>query len=511
MSNIKRILPLLLLLSLFFSNCSSQESKTQQEISDKKINRSAVFAGQFYSSEKEELNQMLSKLFAEAVGSQTDDVLAIISPHAGYVYSGKVAASAFNQIDEQKEYENIFILASSHRAYYDGASIYSIGNYETPLGEVKVNMTLAKKLCKENSIFSYVPQAHFDEHSLEVQLPFLQYKLKTDFQIVPIVIGTQSKKECKKIAEILTPYFNDKNLFIISTDFSHYPDYENANKLDKQTAESIIANSPDEFLKVVEDKNNSEIDNLVTRACGWTSTLSLLYITKEMKDVEYSIVQYANSGDAAIGDKMRVVGYNAIAVSQPIRNSDTGFQLSDQDKIDLLEIARSTIESYIRTNEIPQFPPSEYSKQLLVKCGAFVTLNQNHQLRGCIGRFTATEPLYKVVQQMAIASATQDTRFIPVSEKEIDDLDIEISVLTPMQRINSIDEIELGRHGIYIKKGFQSGTFLPQVATETGWDLEEFLGHCSRDKAGIGWYGWKEAEVYIYEALVFSESEIMDE
>jgi AmmeMemoRadiSam system protein A len=140
--------------------------------------------------------------------------------------------------------------------------------------------------------------------------------------------------------------------------------------------------------------------------------------------------------------------------------------------------------------------------------GAFVTLKEEGALRGCVGRFIVEEPLWKVVQQMAIASSTQDNRFPPVDPKEIGKISIEISVLSPMRRIKSPDEIELGKHGIYITKGYYSGTFLPQVATETGWSKEDFIGHCSRDKAGLGWDGWKNADLYIYEAAVFSEEEI---
>jgi AmmeMemoRadiSam system protein A len=137
-----------------------------------------------------------------------------------------------------------------------------------------------------------------------------------------------------------------------------------------------------------------------------------------------------------------------------------------------------------------------------------VTLRKDGQLRGCIGRFEATEALYLIVRDMAISASTQDYRFPAVTPEEIDDLEIEISVLTPMRKISSIDEIQLGQHGIYIKKGYSSGTFLPQVATETGWTKEEFLGHCARDKAHIGWDGWKDAEIFVYEAYVFSESEL---
>jgi AmmeMemoRadiSam system protein A len=173
----------------------------------------------------------------------------------------------------------------------------------------------------------------------------------------------------------------------------------------------------------------------------------------------------------------------------------------------LLQLARETISEYILKETIPQIDPATISATLKTPCGAFVTLNKNRNLRGCIGRFDATLPLWKVVQNMAISAATQDYRFSKVQPGEINQLKIEISVLTPLKRIKSADEFILGKQGIYIKKGSSSGTFLPQVATQTGWSKEEFLGHCAQDKAGIGWEGWKAAELYTYEALVFGEEE----
>ena len=179
------------------------------------------------------------------------------------------------------------------------------------------------------------------------------------------------------------------------------------------------------------------------------------------------------------------------------------FSLTYEEKTRLLQLARNSIEYKLKNKE---FVPSEnYSENLKTSCGAFVTLHKKGSLRGCIGRFITDEPLYVVVQQMALAAAFEDTRFSPVKPGEMDDIDIEISVLTPLKRINSIDEFEYGKQGIYIKKGYRSGTFLPQVADETRWSKEEFLGHCAQDKAGIGWDGWKDAELYTYEALVFGE------
>jgi AmmeMemoRadiSam system protein A len=157
---------------------------------------------------------------------------------------------------------------------------------------------------------------------------------------------------------------------------------------------------------------------------------------------------------------------------------------------------------------VPVYESIGYDTNLDQLAGAFVTLREAGNLRGCIGRFISDIPLYKLICEMAIAAATQDSRFDPVSLREIRRLDIEISVLTPLKRITSPAEIIPGKHGIYIRKGHSSGTYLPQVATETGWTVEEFLGHCARDKAGLGWNGWKDAEVFVYEACVFSEQEL---
>ncbi len=234
--------------------------------------------------------------------------------------------------------------------------------------------------------------------------------------------------------------------------------------------------------------------------------LTILNITQDLPGIKIIPVEYKNSGDVSIGDKSQVVGYWAMAITQN-SGSENGFNLSDEDKKTLLRIARHTIDKYINQGIVPEIDASEFSETLKTPAGAFVTLHENGDLRGCIGTFTPTKPLYLVVQEMAISASTKDYRFSKVTSSEIKKIDIEISVLTPMVKINSISEIKLGKHGIYIKKGMNGGTFLPQVATETGWSLDEFLGHCSRDKAGIGWDGWKDADIFIYEALVFEEGE----
>ncbi|NLA24272.1 MAG: AmmeMemoRadiSam system radical SAM enzyme [Bacteroidales bacterium] len=417
------------------------------------------------------------------------------------MFSGQIAADAINQFDADKKYKRVFVITSSHQMHLGGASIYNIGNYETPLGEIPVDMDLGTKLIAENKVFGFVAQAHSSEHSLEVQLPFLQYHLKHDFLLVPIIVATQSIEDVKAIAKALKPYFNDENIFVFSSDFSHYPKYSDALVVDKETADAICTGNPNEFLKTINEHKNAGIKDLATDICGWTSVLTLMYLTED-EDYKYSQISYANSGDSPHGDKSGVVGYHAIAVSK----DDSGFSLSNEDKKELLNIARSTLSQKLEKNKDYKPNSENYSKELKSECGVFVTLNKNNDLRGCIGRFNPDIPLYQLVGEMALASAFNDTRFQPLRKEELNDIEIEISVLTPMVKIKDIDEIELGKHGIYIKSGYRSGTFLPQVATQTGWTKEEFLGHCSRDKAGIGWEGWKNAEVYIYEAIVFDES-----
>jgi AmmeMemoRadiSam system protein B/AmmeMemoRadiSam system protein A len=485
--------------------CNSQISDNQAPL----VDRPTYAAERFYPSNPSALKARLALLFKEAKPGEAGNVVAIISPHAGYDYSGVVAASAFNQVDPEKRYDNIFIIASSHQVAFEGASIYNRGDYLTPLGKVKVNRELANALIQANVGFSYHPGADVNEHSLEVQLPFLQYRLKNEFHIVPIVLGTQTPTTCKKLAAALQPYLNEKNLFVISTDFSHYPTDTEAKKLDKESCDAIVANSSSQLLKNLRQHETEPIENLVTSMCGWTSVLTLLEMTGSGNDFTYRAIDYKNSGDAKAGNKSQVVGYWAIAVSQaePVP-LPSAFSLSHSEKAELLKIARNTMSLYVQSKRTPEINPKQLSKNLTTQLGAFVTIKEKGELRGCIGRFIADQPLYQVIQNMAIAAATQDPRFDPVTSSEVEKVEIEISVLSPLQRIKSIDEIILGKHGIYLKSGMANGTFLPQVATETGWTKEEFLGHCSRDKAGLGWDGWKRAEIYVYTAEVFSEKEI---
>ncbi|MEI7421313.1 MAG: AmmeMemoRadiSam system protein B [Prolixibacteraceae bacterium] len=466
--------------------------------------RQPVFACSFYPSDKSELSKLLKSYFDKSALVLNRNPLAIIVPHAGYVYSGIVAAAGYRQIDRNATFKHVFIIGSSHTALFSGASIFASGDFITPLGRAKVD-TLAGWLKKKYKFINDDVIYHAREHSLEVQLPFLQYWLKNPFTIVPIIVGGESSETSKQLASALEPFLNSDNLFVISSDFSHYPGYYDSIVSDSIMAEAVVSNSSKTFLKVRQKCQEKNVPGLETAMCGWSSVLTLLDISGKHPELCYQKILHRNSGDSQYGDKNRVVGYYALGLVQKKTENLEKFALSLEDKVQLLDIARSTISEYLKNEKVPWKDKTSLSPNLLIPAGAFVTLTENGRLRGCIGCFEPTEPLYKIVQSMAIASATKDTRFEPVRPSELNRLKIEISVLTPMRRIKSIEEIELGKHGIYIKKGNYGGTFLPQVATDTGWSKEEFLGHCAQDKASIGWNGWKDAEIFVYEALVFRE------
>ncbi len=462
--------------------------------------RPATQANRFYTGDAKELEYEVDSLLMRHNSSQVyDNLAALIVPHAGYYFSGNVAAAAYMAIDTKKRYKRIFLLGPSHHEWLNGASVNTEADYyATPLGNVKVDHETAIELTKADSIFTYHRSAHSQEHCLEVQLPFLQCRLGDVPPIVPIIISTNDYYKLKRMADVLRPYFTDDNLFVISSDFSHYPSYEDACEVDAKTGKAIETGNVDEFIAAIEANANSGKRNLATSACGEFAIVTLMLMMDGQYDVKH--LMYQNSGDIDDYDHSRVVGYHSFAI---LRRDNTSFTLSDDEKKTLKGIAFQSIKDSLDGKPITQ--PSLHSNFSILnsKCGAFVSLHKFGRLRGCIGHFGEDYPLHEIVAKMAYAAAFEDPRFMPVTSDELADIDIEISVLTPMRRIQSIDEFQLHRHGIYIKKGFRSGTFLPQVADEVNWTKEEFLGHCAQDKAGIGWDGWRDAELYVYEAIVF--------
>ena len=460
--------------------------------------RNPAVAGSFYSDKKIELSKQVNTLLQNAQSFKKESIAALIVPHAGYVFSAKTAAVAYKTL--QKKYKNIFLIGSSHHITLNGASIYNKGNYKTPLGEVTTNKAIVSSLMK-HPLFTYEKEAHTKEHTLEVQLPFLQSIYGDNLQIVPIIIGTQKLENIIEISKVLKPYFDDEeSLFIISTDLSHYPTYEDANKIDKKTLNVLSKNSAEEFINILIENENSSSKALLTSACGWSSILILLNITQG-ENYKYELLEYINSGDTKYGDTERVVGYGALRVYK----KSSEFSLTKEEKKELLDIARLSLYEATIYNRRVEIDESKVSAKLKRNLGAFVTLHVEKNLRGCIGRFEPNQPLYSVIIDMAIASAQNDPRFNKVTQNELENIDIEISVLTPRKQIHSLDEIVIGKHGIYIQKGSKNGTLLPHVATEMKWSKEEFINYCAQKKAGITQEEMKGADIFTYEAIVFEE------
>ncbi len=475
---------------MMINTCNGQQSEP--------VVRPATQANRFYTGDARELSEEVDSFLAlHRGGTIYHHVAAVIVPHAGYYFSGRVAASAYMSVPADQPYKRIFLLGPSHHEWLDGASVNSEADYyATPLGNVKVDRETARSISDADSVFSYQPKAHDREHCLEVQLPFLQRRLGDVPPIVPIIISTNDFNKLKRIAHVLKPYFTEENLFVISSDFSHYPSYEDACEVDALTGKAIETGSVEAFIAALEQNARSGKRNLATSACGELAIATLMLMMDGSYEVKH--LMYQNSGDADNHDHSRVVGYHSFAI---VRKSDAGFALSDDEKRLLKEIALTSIKDSLAGKEISHSSP--LTTHLSAKCGAFVSLHKHGRLRGCIGHFGEDIPLHEIVAEMARAAAFEDPRFMPVTADELADIDIEISVLTPMRRIESLDEFELHRHGIYIRKGYRSGTFLPQVADEVNWTKEEFVSHCAQDKAGIGWDGWKDAELYVYEAIVF--------
>ena len=475
---------------MMINTCNGQQSEP--------VVRPATQANRFYTGDARELSEEVDSFLALHRGATIyHHVAAVIVPHAGYYFSGRVAASAYMSVPADQPYKRIFLLGPSHHEWLDGASVNTEADYyATPLGNVKVDRETARSISEADSVFSYQPKAHDREHCLEVQLPFLQRRLGDVPPIVPIIISTNDFNKLKRIAHVLKPYFTEENLFVISSDFSHYPSYEDACEVDALTGKAIETGSVEAFIAALEQNARSGKRNLATSACGELAIATLMLMMDGSYEVKH--LMYQNSGDADNHDHSRVVGYHSFAI---VRKSDAGFALSDDEKRLLKEIALTSIKDSLAGKEISHSSP--LTTHLSAKCGAFVSLHKHGRLRGCIGHFGEDIPLHEIVAEMARAAAFEDPRFMPVTADELADIDIEISVLTPMRRIESLDEFELHRHGIYIRKGYRSGTFLPQVADEVNWTKEEFVSHCAQDKAGIGWDGWKDAELYVYEAIVF--------
>ncbi len=451
--------------------------------------RKAVWAGQFYEKKAEILSQQIDQFLenVKKTPSPGEEIVALIAPHAGYVYSGQTAAYSYSLI-QGKNYESVIIIAPSHRYGFNGCSIYPRGGYETPLGIAEIDEPLASEISKASG-FKYIPQAHQMEHSVEVQIPFIQ-KTLPQAKIVPIVMGYPTRKTIIRLADALTEVLPGKNAIIIaSTDMSHFLPKQKANDTDSKTISLVQSFETSTLIKRLEGGENI--------MCGGGPVVSSLLYAQERGEAKVEILHYADS--SPLGGESRVIGYLAAAIYTKI--PDSTFSLSPEEKTELLRLARSAINQFIREKKIINY--STENLNFLAKKGAFVTLKKKGNLRGCIGFIEPVLPLYQTVIQTSVYAACNDQRFPPVSAEELDDLEIEISVLSPLKKIHDPSLIRVGKHGLVISKGNRKGLLLPQVPVENNWSREMFLKQACL-KAGLPPNTWKsEADIYIFEAIIF--------
>lgn len=457
-------------------------------------------AGAFYSDNPQELAQMvdsfLDKADPEAMPGQ---ILALICPHAGYGFSGQTAAFGYKLI-RNKPYKTVIVIGPSHQFAFNGVSIYPDGAFRTPLGDVEVDADFTKELLDQDKEIYFEPAAFAKEHSVEVQLPFLQRSL-SGFRIVPVVMGDCTLSTCQKLASLLKSAIGERKdvLVIASSDMYHGYDYEEAETIDHRTLGYLKnMDASGMYYGLREGK---------FQMCGGFPVVTAIALARGLGHDKLKVLKYTNS--AVVTNKkvkgIWTVGYGSAAIDQPEGGETAMLNKAQENK--LLEIARNSIETYLKTGK--KMEVNEADPVLSKQMGAFVTLHEHGQLRGCIGNLIGDKPLYLTVRDMAVESAVSDPRFNPVVLSELKDIKIEISALSPLERVNSADNIQMGKHGVLVRRGYYSGVYLPQVATETGWSKEEFLSSLCEQKAGLAADAWKDksTEIYIFTASVFSEKE----
>ncbi|MBU4134682.1 AmmeMemoRadiSam system protein B [bacterium] len=481
----RKTLCLFALAALIFFGCAARV--------EKKI-RKAVYKGAWYPGDKASIVNMLSEYTAPPVSTAgvfvpvpfNGTVIGVIIPHAGWVFAAPVAAEVVKLL-KGKTFSDVILVGPSHKAELTGIALDDAEAWETPFGMRPVNTDL------ENQI-NVLKQASFDgrihekEHSLEVVLPYMEAALG-DFSLVPVLVG-QSFDDSEALARRMAALYKESMLFAASSDMSHYLNYEQANEMDGRCLD-YIENFDEEGLKTALQSGEVQL-------CGGAAVIAVMEASRLAGANAVKVLKYANSGDTT-GDKSRIVGYGAVCFYKK------GVEMLNKDeKKALLKIARKTVTDFVKRGAAPEF--NIESDRLKEVQGAFVTLKTGDKLRGCIGNIVGTKPLWQIVRDMAVEASSRDPRFPPVTKDELVNIKIEISVLTPLQKVTP-DDIVIGRDGVIVRKGLRQGVYLPQVADETGWSKEEFMNSLCKHKAGLSEEAWKEddTDIFTFQADVFSE------
>ena len=478
--------------------------------------RSPAVAGQFYSDSPEALRLGIEKYLEDAVPPEVRKPVALIVPHAGYIYSGQVAADGYNQAGNQ-HYDVVVILGTNHAAAgFRKAGLYPGRGFRTPLGIAEIDQDVNSELLREDQDCVADKGVHAAEHSIEVQVPFVQVVFPKA-KIVPVLIGTPDRALCTRLGQALGKVLkNRRALIVASSDLSHYPSSRNAVSSDLPVLDAVITLDTRLFQDTIQAQMSRRLPNLHTCACGEGPIMTAMAAAEALGAEGGRVISYAHSGDTIIGEQNRVVGYGAVVLTGEKERIDSRSlerpvpvtaetNLRPEDKKALLAFAREAITRYLTTQTVPL--ARGFAPLLQQPRGVFVTLKKRGQLRGCIGRLVPDAALGKLVGVMALQSAFQDPRFSPVNASELKDLEIEISVLTPMKPVSGYEDIVVGRDGVVLSKDGHSAVFLPQVAPEQGWDRDTMLDHLSM-KAGLTAGSWREgAQFSTFQAIVFHEGE----
>jgi len=504
--------------------------------------REPAVAGAFYPGSPSELRRTVTDFLAEARPEAPEAwsrarPLAVIVPHAGYRFSGPTAAFAFKLLQGRPKPSRIVIIGPCHRSWLlpSGCSVADYSAFRTPLGSVELDQDACHRLAQFKP-FVRSNGPHVVEHSVEVEIPFLQVIWPDTPKLVPIVVGELTPEQKRQAAAALLQVMDQDSLLVISSDFTHYGrayGYTPFSGTPKSGLLDKIKGLDMEAVQHIEARDPSAFGEFLKRTgatiCGRMGIGALLEALSSSSSFEPVFLRWANSAEQT-ADYAQMVSYVAMAVYGPpealeearkalakdLTRSSAGSaaapaapSVTEEGKQALLKLARRAIEKCVENGgpgEPLKVNVDEMPACLRTPCGAFVTLTENGELRGCVGRIVGVQPLCLCVRDVAVLAATRDSRFKPVSKDELEDITIEISVLSPLEPVDDPTTVQVGRDGLLIRWDGRSGLLLPQVPVEFGWDRVEFLRHTCR-KAGLppeAWK-WKDARLFRFTATVFSE------
>jgi MEMO1 family protein len=466
---------------------------------DRPVREPAV-AGTFYPAETEDLAQFVDGLLARVDRKLEPDrdLKALVTPHAGYRYSGAVAAEAFVCLRD-RPVSTVVLVGPDHYVGFEGVAVYPAGAFRTPLGDVWVDEELADIFLEAGPGVRAAPEAHQREHALEVQLPFLQ-RVLPEAKIVPVLMGFRSRMNVEALANALSRALDNPRVVIVaSTDLSHYHPRDVARKLDQRVTDLVRAFAP---TSLWEELRAGKVE-----ACGGDSLVAVM-LGAGIAGAETSrILRYGDSADCG-GDQRSVVGYLSAALFRGMPPTGVEFAaheqaLSPEEIETLLHLATASARTGVR-DPYPVMELRHLTPRLRAPGRAFVTLRRGRELRGCVGYVEPVGALWDTVARAARAAAHEDTRFPPVRPDEVTELTVEVSILTPPRPVALPEEIVAGRHGVIVSARGRRALLLPQAAVEHGWDRETFLAHACL-KAGLPPDAWNRegTALSVFEAQIF--------